>query len=150
MPAGYWPGPSEGGDVVDSLVLTSELNCFLAEAENLTCRYRRDGGQAGWAWAHVLRGGLAERARGRSRLEETWAAHQATSPGTIVVSCGYKSLQAFCTGQAYLLPLPIETGSKDGPKGEFPTPAGQEGPEVSVESKGDTESDQGNPEQKDH
>lgn len=86
MPAGYWPGPSEGGDVVDSLVLTSELNCFLAggRESNLQVQERWRAGRVGVG--PCVRGGLAGRARGRSRLKETWAAHQATSPGTIVVS----------------------------------------------------------------
>ena len=89
MPARYWPGPSEGGDVVDSLVLTSELNCLLAGGREFNPRVqeRRRAGRVGVD--PCVGGGLAGRGGGRWRLEETQAAHRAASLGaTTTVSCG--------------------------------------------------------------
>ena len=89
MPARYGPGPTEGGDVVHSLVLTSELNCFLAGGRefNLRVQERRRAGRVGVD--PCVGGGLAGRGSGRWRLEETQAAHRAASLGaTTIVSCG--------------------------------------------------------------
>ena len=148
MPAGYWPGPSEGGDVVYSLVLTSKLN-FLAggRESNLRVQERRRAGRVGVG--PCVRGGLVGRARGRSRLEETRAAHQAMSPGDTIVSCDSSHRRLSAQDKRICYPFPLKRQQRQS-KGRVSNTCRQEGPEVSVESKGEIETDQGNPEQKGH
>lgn len=109
MPAGYWPRPSERGDVVDSLVLTSELNCFLAGDRefNLRVQERRRAGRVGVG--PCVGGGLAGRGSGRWRLEETHAAHRAASLGaTTIVSCGSSHRRLSAQDKHICYPFPLK------------------------------------------